>query len=464
MELSVDLATASREELIHLIGQLLSHIEALEARISELESRQRPPPDALGEQKPPSWVKANRPAPAGKERKKRAHGFARRREEPTHISADTLSRTEHALAHCPQCQVPLVGGRVCGRRQVITLPRVRARVTEHVVLERTCPQCQQRWAPKPDWGAHTVGRQRMGVSVQSEVSVLREECRLPFGVIQRYLKGRYGLHLSVGELVALVRGVAVRGQWEYRQLKQEIRDSPVVYGDETGWRENGRNGYLWSFSTPRVRYFLYRPSRAGAVVEEVLGEEFDGVLVSDFYGAYNMYQGPHQRCWVHLLRAIHQLKERDPQDLALAQWAQGVREVYDRAQAYPGPDPGLPKVVQRAQRETQQWKYQQELWSICQPHIRTEALMSVLCQRVERFLPELFTFVAQPQVAADNNAAERSLRPPVVSRKISGGTRSPQGSETKSVLASLFGTWRLQGRDPYQAVRQTLTRPLHAPV
>ena len=83
---------------------------------------------------------------------------------------------------------------------------------------------------------------------------------------------------------------------QVERLEQEIRASGVVHGDETGWRENGRNGYLWSFSTPKVRYLLYRPSRGGAVVEEVLGEEFDGVLVSDFYGAYNVYQGPHQRC------------------------------------------------------------------------------------------------------------------------------------------------------------------------
>jgi len=199
-------------------------------------------------------------------------------------------------------------------------------------------------------------------------------------------------------------------------------------------------------------------------VEEVLGEEFDGVLVSDFYGAYNVYQGPHQRCWTHLLRAIHQLKERYPQNLALAEWAQGVREVYDRAQAYPGPDPRLPGVARQAQRVKQQWQFQRQLWSICQPHVRTEAPMSVLCQRVERFLPELFTFVAEPQVAADNNAAERSLRPPVVSRKVSGGTRSAKGSETKSILASLFGTWRLRGLDPYQAVRRTLTGPQPAPV
>jgi len=453
----VELGTASREELVQLIGQLLSQIESLEARIAELEGQQKPPPDALGEQAPPIWVKANRPERSRSERKKRAHGFARRREEPTH-------RVEHALAFCPHCQVPLLGGRVCGRRQVITLPRLRARVTEHVVLERTCPQCQRRWAPRPNWSAIAVGRQRVGVSVQSEVSVLREGCRLPFGVVQRYLEERYGLHLSVGALVALVRGVAVRGQRAYAQLGQEIRASSVVHGDETGWRENGRNGYLWSFSTPKVRYLLYRPSRGGAVVEEVLGEEFDGVLVSDFYGAYNVYQGPHQRCWVHLLRAMHQLKERYPQDLALAQWVQGVREVYDRAQAYHGPDPGLLGVVQQSLRVKQQREYEQELWALCQPHVKTQAPMSVLCQRVQRFLPELFTFVAQPQVTADNNAAERSLRPPVVSRKVSGGTRSPQGSESKSVLASLFGTWRLQGRNPYQALRHTLTQPLPSPV
>src|SRR3989304_486089 len=114
MELFVDLATASREELIHLVGQLLSRIEALEARISELEGQQKPPPDGLGEQKPPSWVKANRPARPKKERKKRVHGFARRREEPTH-------RVEHAMANCPHCQAPLVGGRVRGGRQGITL-------------------------------------------------------------------------------------------------------------------------------------------------------------------------------------------------------------------------------------------------------------------------------------------------------------------------------------------------------
>ena len=355
-------------------------------------------------------------------------------------------------------------GRVCGSRQVVTLPRVRARVTEHVVLERACPKCRKHWTPEPDWSAMTAGRQRMGISVQSEVSVLREECRLPFRVIQRYLKWRFGLGLSVGELAALTRGAAAHGREEYDRLRQEIRASPVVYGDETGWRQDGRNGYLWSFSTPELRYFLYRPSRGRTVVEEVLGDEFEGVLVSDFYGAYNVYQGPHQRCWTHLLRDIHQLNEQYPQNQDLARWSQQVREVYDRAQAYPGPDPGLPETVRRSRRVKQQQQYQRQLWAICKPHLGSDAPMRVLCQRVERFLPELFTFVAEPQASADNNAAERSLRPPVVSRKISGGTRSEQGSETKSILASLFGTWRLQERNPYLALQSILSKPLPVPL
>ena len=199
-----------------------------------------------------------------------------------------------------------------------------------------------------------------------------------------------------------------------------------------------------------------------------------------------MYQGPHQRCWVHLLRDIHKLNEQYPQHQNLAEWSQQVREVSGQARAWPGPDPGLPDTVQRSRRVKQQQHYQQQLWSICHPYLAGDAPMRVLCQRVERFLPELFTFVAEPQSAADNNAAERSLRPPVVSRKISGGTRSPgkryqehpfffgpapartqpgrDPDATKSILTSLFGTWRLQERNPYRALQSVLSKPLPAPL
>ena len=219
MSLPVDLAAATREELIEVVGQLLSYIGTLEARIAELEGQAKPPSEGMKPGTPPAWVKANRPARPRKERRKRTHGFARRREEPTH-------RVEHATASCPDCQVPLQGGMVRRRRQVISIPRVRARVTEHVVMERACPKCRQRWAPNPDWSAITVGRQRFGISVQSEVSVLREECRLPFRVIQRYLKWRFGLGLSVGQIVALTRGAAQRGREQYGPVARRDSSQP----------------------------------------------------------------------------------------------------------------------------------------------------------------------------------------------------------------------------------------------
>ena len=86
-------------------------------------------------------------------------------------------------------------------------------------------------------------------------------------------------------------------------------------------------------------------------------------------------------------------------------------------------------------------------------------IQSKLCRRIKGFIKELFVFVAEPDAPADNNAAERSLRPLVISRKISGGTRSVHGTESKMALASLFGTWRAQDLNPLQACRQLLLSP-----
>jgi transposase len=83
--------------------------------------------------------------------------------------------------------------------------------------------------------------------------------------------------------------------------------------------------------------------------------------------------------------------------------------------------------------------------------------MHTLCKRVERFLPELFVFVAYPGVPSDNNLAERSIRPLVIARKISGGTRRSRGSSTRLGLASLFGTWMAQGLNPFHQCLALLT-------
>ena len=87
---------------------------------------------------------------------------------------------------------------------------------------------------------------------------LREEGRLPIRIIQWYLETVHQLHLSVGAIVQAVHGVARQAETAVREVLEQVRASPVVQGDETGWRQDGSNGYVWTFSTPSERYFLRR--------------------------------------------------------------------------------------------------------------------------------------------------------------------------------------------------------------
>ena len=272
--------------------------------------------------------------------------------------------------------------------------------------------------------------------------------RLPFRTIQWYLDTVHGLRLSLGAIVAATRKVADKAQAVVAGILELIRGSPVVHADETGWRENGHNGYVWTFSTPTQRYFLRR-GRGKTVVDEVLGEEFDGVLVSDFYAAYHHYDGPKQRCWAHLLRDIHNLRSLYPDDGSLAQWAGTVHELYRQATAFSHPA--------EKPRRTAQLALERRLLTLCRPFLDDpSAAQARLCRRMANHIKELFVFVAEPETPPDNNAAERSLRHVVVSRKVSGGTRSETGTDTKMVLASIFGTWRAQGLNSLTSCRNLL--------
>ena len=371
--------------------------------------------------------------PAGKRRRKRS------------------PESRAAVAVCPDCGTHLNGGWVQQTREVIELPVAPVEVTEHALVARICPVCQRRRLPKEALQGVVLGQQRLGVNLVSLMVTLREEGRLPIRIIQWYLETVHQLHLSVGAIVQAVHGVARQAETAVREVLEQVRASPVVQGDETGWRQDGSNGYVWTFSTPSERYFLRR-GRDKGVVDEVLDSSFSGVLVSDFYAAYNHYPGLKQRCWAHLLRDIHDLKGLYPEDAGLAQWAEAVHQVYTEAKA---------SVLPRAQPgHRTQLMLEEKLMVLARPFLKDPlAVQAKLCRRMERFIKELFVFVSDPAVPSDNNAAERSLRHLVTSRKISGGTRSGQGTDSKMTLASLFGTWRARGLNPLLECRRLLASP-----
>jgi len=296
--------------------------------------------------------------------------------------------------------------------------------------------------PDVDLTDQTVGQSHLGHRLVSLIAYLRTTGRLPQQTIATLLRTLWGLGVSVGQISAVLHRVAKQGKRAYDGLRDQVRASRFVHADETGWRENGQNGYLWSFSTPSVRYFVYDKSRGHQVPEETLGTSFRGVLISDFYSGYHYYLGLHQRCWVHLLRDVRQLKQEFPTEGVLA-WAKKLRDIYDRAKAFSSE---CPKVG-----ATARLGFQAEVLKLATPYVNACLPQSVLCKRLVQFEAELFTFVEYPWVPSENNAAERSVRPRVIARKISGGTRSSEGSKTMAVLASLFDTWRLRGENCLEA-------------
>ncbi len=440
VDTEVDLSAASREELLGIIASQQAVIAELQRLVEELQGRLTASSRPRG--MPGNKISTRRSARReSKPRKSRSRGFGRRRMEPT-------DRLEHALEACPDCGTPLDGGWTHRTREVIDIPESTPRVTEHVVIARNCPVCSKRRLPRLELGGVALGRQRLGINLMSLVVTLRERARLPIRTIQWYLRTVHGLELSAGGIVRVIHSASEAARRSVAEVVRRIRASPVVFADETGWRQDGVNGFVWTFSTPYERYFVRR-NRSRQVVDEVLGDEFGGVLVSDFYAAYNHYSGLKQRCWAHLLRDIHDLRVMHPDDEGVALWASAVEDIYTEARQFSHADARKRSAARR--------RLEHKLLALCRPYVDdASAVQRKLCRRIERFIKELFVFVAEPYVPSDNNAAERSLRHLVVSRKISGGTRSTRGTESMMTLASLFGTWHARGLNPLVACRQLL--------
>jgi transposase len=430
-----------------LVAELQDQIEMLSNQLAELEKKQ----------KTPSFVKANRPKKEGspKTRKKRAgwHNQARRREEPTRVET-------HAVEECVTCGYHLRGESEDYRRQVIELPEPQpVEVIEHRMMKRWCPVCQAWQRPEMKWGERVVGQGRIGVRLGALIAYLHQNLRAPVRVIKGYLATIHQVRLSVGEISELLKRLHRQVRPAIDALKHSVHQQAVVHGDETGWRENGQNGYVWCLATDgeaAIRYYEYDRRRNREVVTRLLGDEFKGHLVSDFYGAYNIYSGPHQRCWVHLLRDLEQLREEQQNDGERLAWVLAIRFQYQSAQEASR----LADLGERQRHYDALWQRTQ-LLGLQYAQVKNDPCQA-MAKRLLRHIDELYQFVLYPYVPADNNLAERALRPVVVQRKISGGTRSRDGSETRLGLASLFGTWQARNLNPYHEFLALLVRPMAA--
>jgi DNA-directed RNA polymerase subunit N (RpoN/RPB10) len=376
-----------------------------------------------------------------RERKKRKLSFGRKRDVATEEAC-------HAVETCSNCGRKLSGGWEHARRQVIEIPDTPVKVIDHVLVARRCGVCGKTHIPKLTIADGVIGRQRVGPRLMSLICTLSVAKRMPQRMIQRLLSGLYDLHISIGEINEILHRVSEWAKPTVCDILRKIRGAPDANADETGWREDGINGYLWSISTGAARFYYFHRRRASRIIRHILGGKFEGVLGCDFYKGYDWYDGPKQRCWAHLLRDVKNLVEKDG---SIAKWADEVGDVFKAAKK------AARRKADEPTRARMRQTLQEKLLAIAEPYVKSkDAPQRVLAKRICQYLAELFTFVEHPGVAPSNNAAERAIRPAVIIRKMSGGTRSAKGSQTKTRLMSVFATWALQGREPIAACAQMI--------
>jgi hypothetical protein len=268
---------------------------------------------------------------------------------------------------------------------------------------------------------------------------LKFDLGLTLGKIRRLLIDQYNLKISTGVLSEMVSRVARKFKSEYQDMKTNLKNTSHLHGDETGWRNGGNNEWLWSFSNDTVSVYTIVPSRAQKVVKDILGDSYGGVLITDFYGAYNKIICEKQKCWTHLLRELHVLKEKKPDDIEVEYFSTRLKRFFERAcdlreRHIKGED--IDSQIKRLETDTIQF-----LSKTFQ-----DKKLQTLVKRMTKYYCELYTFIKK-NVDPTNNNAEREIRPAVLMRKTSYCNRSDAGRDNQAILMSIIATSKKKNRN-----------------
>jgi hypothetical protein len=230
--------------------------------------------------------------------------------------------------------------------------------------------------------------------------------------------------------------LAVRLESVLDRLMEEFRQAPVKHADETGWRNDGQNGYAWLFATPLLSLFRFRQSRSAKVALEVFGpQRRPGTLVVDRYAGYNKVRCAVQYCYAHLLREVQDLGKEFPPQTEVQAFVETLAPRL--AQAMKLRAQGL--TLQEFHHQARQIKAQ-ILESVQSPaqHPGIQRIQNIFRENAAR----LYHWARHPSIPAENNRAERELRPLVIARKISFGSQSDRGLKTREILMSVLHTLR----------------------
>jgi transposase len=274
---------------------------------------------------------------------------------------------------------------------------------------------------------------------------------------QRFLVSSIlGIPLSQGSLCKMHQWFCQSLYPSYEKWWEMIQEPGIRCLDETSYRLNGMNYWMWVATSREVCVLFLAPSRSSEEVKSLLGENFKGILSSDCWSAYNPVSAVHkQKCLAHIERELKGMKKSLHQSNRL--FAEKVLEVlYDARNAHRAFNRGE---MEQFQLDGRRLLYEAQLHTVIQtpPPQGWAADALNLAHRFRRHWNEWFTFLSYPEVKPDNNDAERALRPVVIHRKVSGGARSHWGGQLVAMMFSFLETMRLQDKNPVQELFQCLS-------
>jgi len=325
---------------------------------------------------------------------------------------------------CPHCGGPLEKKGFRDRGVLDSRPMRAERIVYR--LEKTyCRRCKKTVQAR---APGVLEKSLVGNQLITQVVMLHYRHGIPMGRICAQTG------LGLGTVIAILHRLAALFGGLQEKLIGEYRQAPVRHADETGWRTDGHGGYAWLFATPELSLFLFRATRSARVVREVLGEQpLKGVLVVDRYAGYNRAPCAIQYCYAHLLRDVEDLGKEFPDHAEVQAFTDALIPLLSQAMHLHS------RPLSDARYSEEAKPIQQQIVEVTQQparHLGVRQVQDIFRDNAHR----LYHWVENRNVPADNNRAERELRPTVIARKVSFGSQSDAGAKTRGVLMSLMHT------------------------
>ncbi len=346
---------------------------------------------------------------------------------------------------CPHCSGKLVNKSFI-KRPVIDSVLLKAKKILYLCQKKYCPRCKKTVSAKPP----VLPRALYGNQLIAQALYLHYGQLIPLGRVVEILGGA----VSTANLHDIFRRLSRMWQPAVDRLITQYRKEPVKHADETGWRSDGDNGYAWLFCSKNISIFRFEDNRSSRVRQIVLGKRWlPGVLVTDRYGVYNKSPCSLQYCYAHLLRLVEDTGTQFADNQEVQCFVAALAPLLAQAMHLRSQDIGDVVYYRRAKTLRAQI---QRVINAGACHAGIKAIQTIFKENKHR----VYHWVNDRAVPADNNRAERELRPTVIARKVSFGSQSKQGALTRSILMTVIHT--AKKRLPANGAQEWLKKSLDA--